>query len=73
MIPYEIKSGRTLDIKHTLNLKKFIAAYPDDIAGPGGVIYSGEPVDKFKGYIFRNFHTCASLFEHDDPGFTVEF
>lgn len=71
--PYEVKSGRTMDIKHTLNLKKFFSAYPDDMVGSGGVIYAGESVESFKGFIFRNFHTCASLFEHDDPGFAVEF
>jgi hypothetical protein len=73
IIPYEIKSGRTLDIKHTLNIKKFISAYPDDIAEPGGVIYSGETVESFKGYTFRNFHTCASLFESDERSFSVSF
>lgn len=71
--PYEVKSGRTLDIAHTLNVKKFISAYPDDVAGSGGVIYAGESVDKFKGYVCRNFHTCASLFEDTDPGFVVAF
>jgi len=73
IIPYEIKSGRTLDIKHTLNIKKFISAYPDDIAELGGVIYSGETVESFKGYTFRNFHTCASLFESDERSFSVSF
>ncbi len=71
--PYEVKSGRTLDIKHTLNVNKFISAYPDEIAGSGGVIYSGETEDRFKGYVFRNFHACASLFEETDPGFALSF
>lgn len=73
LIPYEIKSGRTMDSKHTLNLKKFISKYPDDIAENGGVIYSGESVERFKGYAYRNFHDCAPLFEDNDPSFTVSF
>ena len=72
-IPYEVKSGRTMDNKHTLNLKKFISKYPDDIAEVGGVIYSGESVDRFKGYVYRNFHDCAPLFEDNEPLFTVSF
>lgn len=71
--PYEVKSGRTLDIKHTLNLKRLISAYPDDIENLGGVIYSGESVEKFKGYVYRNFHDCASLFEDIDPSFSLSF
>ena len=73
IIPYEIKSGRTLDIKHTLNLKKFSSTYSDDVGEAGGVIYSGETVESFKGYTFRNFHTCASLFETDERAFSVSF
>ena len=73
LIPYEVKSGRTMDSKHMLNLKKFISKYPDDIAEVGGVIYSGESVDRFKGYVYRNFHDCAPLFEDNEPPFTVSF
>lgn len=72
-IPYEVTSGRTMDSKHTLNLKKLISKYPDDIAEAGGVIYSGESVDRFKGYVYRNFHVCTPLFEEKEPPFTVSF
>jgi hypothetical protein len=62
-----------MDSKHTLNLKKFISKYPNDIAENGGVIYSGESVERYKGYGYRNFHDCAPLFEDNDPSFTVSF
>jgi uncharacterized protein len=73
IIPYEVKSGRTMDFKHTLNLRKFIANYPDEIAEQGGVIYSGESVDRFKGYVYRNFHSCTELFEEKESTFVLSF
>lgn len=73
LVPYEIKSGQTMDGKHTANLKKFIARYPGDVANPGGVIYSGDSVDSFKGFTYRNFHDCSVLFEDEDPVYTVDF
>ncbi|MFA6784488.1 MAG: DUF4143 domain-containing protein [Sphaerochaeta sp.] len=72
-IPYEVKNDRTMDSKHTLNLKKLISKYPDNIVEAGGVIYSGESVDRFKGYVYRNFHDCGPLFEDKEPPFTVSF
>ena len=38
-----------MDSKHTVNLKKFISKDADDTAEVGGVIYTEESVDKFKG------------------------
>ncbi|PKL12927.1 MAG: AAA family ATPase [Spirochaetae bacterium HGW-Spirochaetae-8] len=73
IIPYEVKSGRTMDEKHTLNLKKFSANYPNDVANAGGVIYSGDSIDRFKGHMFRNFHDCSTLFLDTESTFTLSF
>ena len=73
LVPYEIKSGRTIDSRHTLNLKKFISKYPERYREVGGVIYCGESVDRFKGYSFCNFHDCAPLFEDNELNFTISF
>jgi len=73
LIPYEVKSDSTMDSKHTLNLKKIIPKYPDDTAQVGGVIYSGESFNRFNGYVYRNFHECAPLFEDNEPTFTISF
>ncbi|MBI9096676.1 MAG: DUF4143 domain-containing protein [Sphaerochaeta sp.] len=53
--------------------RKLIPKDPDDTAEVGLVIYSGESVDRFKGYAYRNFHDCAPLFEDNEPPFTVSF
>ena len=73
VIPYEVKSGRTIDDKHTVNIRKFIALYPDDTSKSGGIIYSGDSVEKYKRFTYRNFHDCTSLFLDVEPGFTVSF
>jgi len=73
VIPYEVKSGRTMDNKHTANIRKFIALYPDDTGESGGIVYSGDSVEKFKGFIYRNFHESTSLFLDVEPRFTVSF
>lgn len=57
----------------TLNLKKFISEYQDDTAQVGGVIYSGEPVDRSKGYVYRNYHDGAPQFEDNEPTSILSF
>ena len=73
VIPYEVKSGRTIDDKHTVNIRKFIALYPDDTSKSGGIIYSGDSVEKYKRFTYRNSHDCTSLFLDVEPEFTVSF
>lgn len=73
VIPYEVKSGRTMDNKHTANIRKFMALYPDDTGESGGIVYSGDSVEQFKGFTYRNFHESTSLFLDVEPGFTLSF
>ena len=71
LVPYAIKSGRTVNDRHTGNLRKFITRYADVVSSPGGVIYSGDSISSFKGFLYRNFHECSALFEDTEPVYTV--
>lgn len=69
LVPFEIKSGQSLNGLYTDSLIRFARKNPDMVENKGTGIYARETYPQFKGFPYCNYSMCGKLFEETTKPF----